>query len=449
MQSSSIAYTLIIGALIVVFMAGCGKDLSHERKVLFTILSENDIKSKQINSIENKYVANMKIAIADMGDRLENIEELTAEFNSARAPEISHKGTWMVFSGQKRSGDIWQIWAMNLETKEILQVTESRTNCTDPTWLPNGDIAFSKLVTEDNSLKYHALHTIGADGCCEQRITFHPHDDVNASILHDGRILVASKQVFPEHGTYKYLALRPDGTKAELFHMADAASNMIGKSTELSGKVYFNESTELRSVKFSRPLHSQEQVINEEQAEVISTTSIDDKRLLISVKNPDEKTFGLAVVGLENPTQQDFFYNDSEHHCIEAVVVKERSVPRNLPSRVNPELSSGFFFSMNANASDIEVDGKTAMVQVLGMNDIIGEAPVEEDGSFYLELAADRPVRFQTRDENGEILRGPSSWMWIRPNERRGCAGCHQDREVAPSNVVPKAMEKAPLAMIR
>jgi hypothetical protein len=80
---------------------------------------------------------------------------------------------------------------------------------------------------------------------------------------------------------------------------------------------------------------------------------------------------------------------------------------------------------------------------------MIGETEVAEDGSFYLELKADQPVRFQTLNDSGDVLRGPSSWMWVRPNERRGCVGCHEDRELTPENVVPLAIEKAPVAMIK
>ena len=449
MRSKDFSHIIILGAFILMFNAGCKKNLSHEGKIIFTQLPVKSAGAKLINSLENKYAPNMKIAMANRSDRLENIQILTAEFYSARAPEISYDGSTMVFSAQKTKGEPWQIWTMNLESKEFVQVTESRTNCTDPVWLPNGDIAFSKLVTDDNSLKYHALHTITIGGCCEERITFQPHEDVNSSILNDGRILVASKQMYPDPGSYKFIALRPDGTKAELFHMTEAKSHILGKAVELNGTVYFSKTSELSSVKFSRPLHSEEFVISKDRGDVIAAAAIDDKNLMITIMKPDERTYGIGTINLDDPYQEDFYYNDSEYHIIEAVVVIERVVPRKLPSRVNPEMNSGFLFSMNADASDIDVNGKTSMVQVLGMYDTIGATAVEEDGSFYLELTADQPVRFQTLDESGSILRGPSSWMWVRPNERRGCAGCHQDREVAPENVVPKAMNKAPLALIR
>lgn len=453
MQYRLISYTLfsaaLFGLLGLLLLSNCSSKLSHDGNVIFTQVPVKSIQVEQINSIESKYAPAMKIAMAKISEGLEEIDVLTSDFYSARAPEISYDGKMMVFSAQKAEGNPWQIWTMKLEDKAYVQVTESRTNCTDPTWLPNGDIAFSKLITDDKSLKYHALHTIGAKGCCEQRITFQPHEDVNASVMHDGRLLFASKQIFPEQDSFKYLALRPDGTKAEVFHLADASSDILGKAIELQKKVVFTESNVMTTVRFNRPLHSKEAVLNQTADKVNAICSYDDENVLITVKKTIELTYGLALININNPSQVDFYYNDSEYHIIEAVVVNERQVPRKLPSRVNAELNSGFFFSMNTDASDIEAEGKTDKVQVLGMNDIIGETPVAEDGSFYLELSADRPVRFQTIDENGAVLRGPSSWMWVRPNERRGCVGCHQDREIAPDNVVPKAMEKAPFAMIR
>lgn len=454
MRSRFNTYKIFVGAQFIVFLvlllSSCSEKLANEGKVVFTQLPVKSVNVDEINSIENKYISDMKIAMAEIGEGLQNIEILTSEFHSARSPEISFDGLIMVFSAQKSEGDTWQIWTLNLESKELYQVTDSRTNCTDPTWLPIGDIVFSKLMTGEKALKYHALFTIGADGCCEQRITFQPHEDVNATVLHDGRVLVASKQVYPEDGQHKYLALRPDGTKAEAFYLADMNSSLLGKVAEDgNGKVLFTESSVLTAVNFSRPLHSKSTILNSDLGVINSIYSIDNNNLLISIKKPVEQTFGISVVNPNEPSQEKFYYNDTEYHAVEAVTIKVRSTPRKLPSRVNLDLNSGFFFSMNADASVIVADRKTSKVQVLGMNDMLGETAVAKDGSFYMELTADRPVRFQTIDEDGEVLRGPSSWMWVRPNERRGCAGCHQDREIAPDNVVPKAMEKAPFAMIR
>jgi hypothetical protein len=145
----------------------------------------------------------------------------------------------------------------------------------------------------------------------------------------------------------------------------------------------------------------------------------------------------------------DFYYNNSDSHSVEPVIVMERPLPKKLPSTVNTSKESGYFICMDTNRSDIDVlDEKATKIQVLGINSVLGEAPVSEDGSFYVEIGADQPIRFQSLDDQGEVVRGPSSWMWVRPNERRGCVGCHEDRETSPENVVPKAIERAPFAMI-
>jgi len=75
----------------------------------------------------------------------------------------------------------------------------------------------------------------------------------------------------------------------------------------------------------------------------------------------------------------------------------------------------------------------------------MGTINVEKDGSFYLKVMADTPFRIQTIDEKGKVLNGPCGWIWLRPNERRGCVGCHEDPELVPDNKVPFSVKKAPV----
>ena len=444
----------LLGGLILIslslFTVSCSNEITQDGRVVFTQIPVDEVSDDQLSKNDFRYTPKMKIAIAELKTPLENIQILTEDFCSARAPEISFEGTMMVFSGQKGAEEPWQIWKLNLSDKSVTQITESRTNCTDPTWLPDGRIAFSKLVTDDKALKYHALFTIGQDGCCEERISFQPHEDLNASVMNDGRILFASKQVFPENGPLKYLAMRPDGTKAELFYLPENEEKSLGKASDnFNGKVLFTESGNLTSVKFSRPLHTNNTLRANDLGLIQSVFSMGNEDVLISIKKPTERSFGLMVVGISKSDSENFYFNNSEYHSIEPIIVIPRSIPKKLPSRVNASVESGYFICMDSENSEIEIDGETFKVQVLGMTKVLGETVVEDDGSFYLELIADRPVRFQTLNDSGEILRGPSSWMWVRPNERRGCVGCHENREIAPGNAVPKAIEKAPFAMIR
>jgi hypothetical protein len=81
----------------------------------------------------------------------------------------------------------------------------------------------------------------------------------------------------------------------------------------------------------------------------------------------------------------------------------------------------------------------------LGIDTTYGVVEVEKDGSFQLKVLADTPFRIRTLDEKGNIVNGPCSWLWLRPNERRGCVGCHEDPELAPENRVSLATKKPPV----
>ncbi len=92
-------------------------------------------------------------------------------------------------------------------------------------------------------------------------------------------------------------------------------------------------------------------------------------------------------------------------------------------------------------------DTMASRVAVYGLDGLIGETAVKADGSFYLKIDSDTPFRFFTLNELGETVRGPSEWIWLRPNERRGCVGCHADPELAPENIQPLAVQEAPVEL--
>jgi hypothetical protein len=75
---------------------------------------------------------------------------------------------------------------------------------------------------------------------------------------------------------------------------------------------------------------------------------------------------------------------------------------------------------------------------------ILAEIPPAEDGSVYLTVPADRPLRIQLIDSEGFTAMDERAWFWLRPNERRVCIGCHEDRELSPSNRAALAASRQP-----
>lgn len=77
-----------------------------------------------------------------------------------------------------------------------------------------------------------------------------------------------------------------------------------------------------------------------------------------------------------------------------------------------------------------------------GHESVLGEAPVEADGSFYIAVPPDQPVRFELLDAAGHVVRAQKSWIWTRSGEEHGCVGCHEDRALAPENRWPMALQR-------
>jgi hypothetical protein len=71
---------------------------------------------------------------------------------------------------------------------------------------------------------------------------------------------------------------------------------------------------------------------------------------------------------------------------------------------------------------------------------VAGTAPVEADGSFFVKLPANQPIRFALLDGKGAIVRQEHGWFWVRSGEQRICVGCHTGPERASENRVPAVL---------
>ncbi|HEX5354905.1 MAG TPA: hypothetical protein VFW93_01710 [Aquabacterium sp.] len=62
------------------------------------------------------------------------------------------------------------------------------------------------------------------------------------------------------------------------------------------------------------------------------------------------------------------------------------------------------------------------------MQQVLGYAPIEPDGSFKLQIPADTPIGLAVVDASGRAFQTHTNWIQVRPGERRTCDGCHSPR---------------------
>jgi hypothetical protein len=74
---------------------------------------------------------------------------------------------------------------------------------------------------------------------------------------------------------------------------------------------------------------------------------------------------------------------------------------------------------------------------------LLGTAPVERDGSFFVQVPSEQPLQFELLDAAGRSLKREAGYFWMRRGEQRVCVGCHAGPETAPENAVPQILLKS------
>jgi hypothetical protein len=383
---------------------------------------------------------------------------LTGDFYSACSPHVSYDGNHILFTAQKEKGDPWHIWEMDLRKQTSRQITKCEESCFTPHYLPGGRLAFTRQMPDTGTGSFLTLFTMMLDGTMLRQITYHPNDDLITTILDDGRILMLSRQVYPAPGEEKQLALRPNGTKLELFYRGDAGVRSGKTVHETPQKmIWFTERSpegkwDVVKIRYNRPLHSRINCTGNIPGDFFSVLPCDSGKLVVSYRKSGSDHYDLMTFNTKDKKAGKTLLSDKEYSYIDPVLAAPYVRPKNLPDELMCSYPTGLLMSQNINFTDEEgkkmLNGRKAKyIEILGMDKSLGWIPVEKDGSFFLKIPANMPFRLQTLDEHKEVLLGPSDWMWMRPFERRGCIGCHENPELAPENVVPMAINYFPVVV--
>lgn len=385
-------------------------------------------------------------------------EVLTGDFYSAQSPVLSFEATHLIFTARKNQNDPWQIYEMNLADSKIRQITSSDENCIDPAYLPGDRLVFSKFSGNDTLKAGHSLFTCRLNGSDLKQITFNPDAWFGSTVLKDGRVLSVSSQLFPDKKNPLFMVLRPDGTKAELFYKSSDGNKLLTHGLETKdGRILFIESDSDKhsggnviSISYNRPLHSRVNLTSQIQGSFYNVFPVQSGKLLVSYRKSESERYALYDFDPDNNNIGNVVYSSKDFDILDAVVVEKHERPKNLPSEVDMGVKTGLILCQDINVGDMQLSGNTtgltkiSGIQVTGRDSTLGIVQVLEDGSFYLKVIADTPFKIQTIDEKGRVLNESCGWIWLRPNERRGCVGCHENPEIVPVNKVPLSVKNRP-----
>jgi hypothetical protein len=136
----------------------------------------------------------------------------------------------------------------------------------------------------------------------------------------------------------------------------------------------------------------------------------------------------------------------SNSNLVEPVLVTARTQPNRHPSALHSWTTANLL-ALDARQSRDSVQSTVTPASVrmealdaTGHPVTMGTAPVETDGSFFVKVPGNRPIRFALLDANGAVIRQERGWFWSRGGEQRICVGCHTGPEHAPENRVPQVL---------
>lgn len=436
----------------------------------------------------DRYVDGCQIVRFSLSGSQGKVVHLTAEFLSACDPAISFDGQKILFAGKQKKGEPWQIWQMDGNGGNKIQITRGNSDSVSPLYV--GSLFHLDDKAPTRKIVYQGgnhLYTCDLDGKNPQRITYNLYTEFAPDVLPNGRIIFSSlKNNDLETGSGKsldLLAVNIDGTDLMGYLTSlDVPGDKEMVRIARDGRVYFIQSDlsewlgggSLANVSSRQPTHSYNLLAHCENGFYHSPCPLPDGGLIVSYRSKKKGSlYGLKIIksfceGVQGgrflQKESPLVAGGNNYHCVDARVLAPHPAVKGRSSFVDHNRDTGIFYCISAYISDRpEVKqlayGSIERVRVLEgvfldreavvTHRILGTAPVEPDGSFHIRVPAETPLAFQLLDKEGKVITSQHSWAWVMPRESRGCIGCHEDRELAPPNQLPLAIIKPAVQLTR
>jgi Hydrazine synthase alpha subunit middle domain len=364
---------------------------------------------------------------------------LVPGFAASADPSVSFDGQRILFAGKAHPQDAWQIWEVDKEGGDPRRVTDFPEDCIRPLYLPEDRIVYTRKIAGRFVIETKEL---GSGKTFP--LTYIPSSALPTDILRDGRILFESAYPLGSDGTPEIYTVYSDGSGVEAYRCDHGSARHSGHQNS-SGDIVFASAHGI--ARFTSARAQQVSIAapgGQYAGDVIETASGD---WLVSWR-PDKKApFGLMrwTPGTNHLRPEPL---DQNANIVQPTLLAGRPVPNRHPSGLH-DWPNANLLCLNAYTSKYRFPpGSIHSVRLYtrdeaGAVKVLGTAPVERDGSFFVQVPADRPVQIEVLDSAGKTLKRESGFFWMRSGEQRACVGCHAGPEASPENAVPMILLKS------
>jgi hypothetical protein len=331
---------------------------------------------------------------------------------------------------------------MKLADRSVRLVVAGETDLERPLYLPGGRVVYARRGEHG-----FGLEEVWMDGTGLIELSHIQAGALPVDVIQDGQVLFESG--FPlgtslgDGGKPELYLMYSDGSGVESYrcdHPTTGAGRWGGHQLA-SGDVVFTHGRTL--AKFTSPL-AVESAIAAPAAEYAGPVAETAAGAWVASTRKGAGRFGLSLVKPGGVALQAV-YSDAANNLVEPVLLAPRTTPKRHPTALHE------WKTANLLALDVRIGREGNLKQVPAMIRLeeqdesgravtMGTSPIEADGSFYVKVNGDRPLRFTLLDPKGGTVRAEHGWFWIRNGEQRICVGCHAGPEHASENRVPQVL---------
>ncbi len=416
---------------------------------------------------------------------------LSESFHSACDPNVSFDGQRLLFAGKKRADSAWQVYEMDadgqgarpvspdgLEARSPIYVSTLFTLDSPEPWFTTVFVGRQLPGRTPGPAAWTSLFNVKLDGSELRQLTHNPGPALDPFQMWDGRVIYASTrqplEPGPSTARLGLFAIHIEGADVEFYGAGAGQRIQHMPCATAGGWVLFVETADatwdgagqLAGVRESRP-HTTYQRLTEDPAWLYLYPSPGTSNSVLVSRRPAQGPGTCGVVTFEVDTRRvNPLFDSPDYDDVQAVLLAPRPRPDGHSTVVETKATNGTFYCLNVYDADERIrphltTGTVKRVRFIEtvtpvhasstanadaptpalLRRLIGEAPVETDGSFNVEVPASTPLLLQTLDERGMAL-ATCGFVWVQPKETRGCIGCHEDPELIPENHYVQALRR-------
>ncbi len=418
--------------------------------------------------------------------------------------EVSADGACVLFARRGGENDPWwHLWQIHADGTGLRQLTRGPYHDVQPNFLNDGRIVFAstRIGMRDEYHGYPAtgLTVMNPDGSDIHCIGFNLGRDNEPALLPDGRIVFSRLDLFYSRLKTELTlqAVFPDGTKNVTLYGPERRA--FWRQATIHEKGWGEAPSRHRVLRLTQPQafdgervlvatsaglalvgpgrYREAFVPHDKGLAVTTPFPLGDGRILCAAveKEGAREEGNLGLYELDAATgRMTLLYLDPAAASFEARPLRERSVGPVLPDA--PQARSRAYTAQllcgSVKVSQLPlvasrgrlvrvIEGQPIVARHATHNSrgteawknhvgtaarILGTVPLAADGSFNLEVPADRLMHLQVLDSDRRVVGNQLVWMYGRPGETRSCVGCHEaPNTTSPQAVAPVAARVAPV----